>query len=245
MVWIRPLTSTRVASGPSPRSDVEAAPGTPLLNVLDAGDVRLVVDVLPNRPDLLLHLGFAREAGGQATAYLAFELNREPDAVRQRYGMHPLGQNLLLARQRRAGVVAAAHFDDPGTDQTMAEQQPVHAPVHLHQVHPGQQVQQPHRGQTEAERKRWLDDHNSPALLVRPDQVVAWRQRERAPDCAAALRDARSEADASMRRTNTVAASLTETSNQLSASLRAIERGARRQIDLVDLIAELDQRAKK
>jgi hypothetical protein len=29
----------------------------------------------------------------------AFELSREPDEVRQRYGMHPLGQNLLLARR--------------------------------------------------------------------------------------------------------------------------------------------------
>ena len=28
-----------------------------------------------------------------------FELNREPDKVRNRYGMHPLGQNLLLARR--------------------------------------------------------------------------------------------------------------------------------------------------
>lgn len=29
----------------------------------------------------------------------AFELHREPDSVRQKYGMHPLGQNLLLARR--------------------------------------------------------------------------------------------------------------------------------------------------
>jgi hypothetical protein len=29
----------------------------------------------------------------------AFELNREPSQVRERYGMHPLGQNLLLARR--------------------------------------------------------------------------------------------------------------------------------------------------
>jgi hypothetical protein len=34
-----------------------------------------------------------------------FELHREPDAVRHRYGMHPLGQNLLLARRLvEAGV---------------------------------------------------------------------------------------------------------------------------------------------
>ena len=35
----------------------------------------------------------------------AFELNREPLSVRERYGMHPLGQNLLLARRMvEAGV---------------------------------------------------------------------------------------------------------------------------------------------
>lgn len=41
--------------------DTDAAPGTPLLQVLPIGDVRLVLDVLPNRPDLLSHLGVARE----------------------------------------------------------------------------------------------------------------------------------------------------------------------------------------
>ncbi len=41
--------------------DTEAAPGTALLAVLPLGDVRLVLDVLPNRPDLLSHLGVARE----------------------------------------------------------------------------------------------------------------------------------------------------------------------------------------
>ncbi|MEO6738966.1 MAG: DUF1501 domain-containing protein, partial [Chthoniobacteraceae bacterium] len=36
---------------------------------------------------------------------MAFELNREPVSVRERYGMHPLGQNLLLARRMvEAGV---------------------------------------------------------------------------------------------------------------------------------------------
>lgn len=37
----------------------------------------------------------ANGAGGRQ----AFELDREPVAVRERYGMHPLGQNLLLARR--------------------------------------------------------------------------------------------------------------------------------------------------
>lgn len=41
--------------------DTDAPPGTPLLDVLEAGDVQLDLDVLPNRPDLLCHLGVARE----------------------------------------------------------------------------------------------------------------------------------------------------------------------------------------
>jgi phenylalanyl-tRNA synthetase beta chain len=39
----------------------DAASGTPLLDALPIGDTRLVVDVLPNRPDLLSHIGIARE----------------------------------------------------------------------------------------------------------------------------------------------------------------------------------------
>ncbi len=39
----------------------DAATGTPLLDVLALSDTRLVVDVMPNRPDLLSHRGVARE----------------------------------------------------------------------------------------------------------------------------------------------------------------------------------------
>lgn len=39
----------------------DAAPGTPLLEAMQVGDTRLVVDVMPNRPDLLSHVGLARE----------------------------------------------------------------------------------------------------------------------------------------------------------------------------------------
>lgn len=39
------------------------------------------------------------EALTRAEGRQAFELNREPVEVRERYGMHPLGQNLLLARR--------------------------------------------------------------------------------------------------------------------------------------------------
>jgi phenylalanyl-tRNA synthetase beta chain len=41
--------------------DVDAAPGTPFLDAVSVGDTRLVIDVLPNRPDLLSHEGLARE----------------------------------------------------------------------------------------------------------------------------------------------------------------------------------------
>lgn len=41
--------------------DTEAAPGTPFIAAYRAGDTRLVIDVLPNRPDLLAHEGIARE----------------------------------------------------------------------------------------------------------------------------------------------------------------------------------------
>lgn len=40
---------------------LDARPGTRFLDVVSAGDTRLVVDVTPNRPDLLSHLGLARE----------------------------------------------------------------------------------------------------------------------------------------------------------------------------------------
>jgi phenylalanyl-tRNA synthetase beta chain len=41
--------------------DPGAVPGSPILEVLRVGDTRLVLDVLPNRADLLSHLGVARE----------------------------------------------------------------------------------------------------------------------------------------------------------------------------------------
>jgi phenylalanyl-tRNA synthetase beta chain len=41
--------------------DVDVPPGTPLLRALPLGDSKLVIDVGANRPDLLSHLGVARE----------------------------------------------------------------------------------------------------------------------------------------------------------------------------------------
>lgn len=49
--------------------------------------------------------GRAFELTSGSSARQAFDLQREPVAVRDRYGMHPLGQNLLLARRLvEAGV---------------------------------------------------------------------------------------------------------------------------------------------
>lgn len=41
--------------------DTDAPPGTPFIEAVQLGDDRLVVDVTPNRPDLLGHRGIARE----------------------------------------------------------------------------------------------------------------------------------------------------------------------------------------
>ncbi len=41
--------------------DLQVAPGTRFLDAVPAGDTRIVIDVLPNRPDLLSHRGIARE----------------------------------------------------------------------------------------------------------------------------------------------------------------------------------------
>ncbi len=41
--------------------DIDAKPGAKFLDVMPVGDTRFVIDVLPNRPDLLSHEGLARE----------------------------------------------------------------------------------------------------------------------------------------------------------------------------------------
>ena len=49
--------------------------------------------------------GRAIELTSSSQGSLPFELHREPTSIRERYGMHPLGQNLLLARRLvEAGV---------------------------------------------------------------------------------------------------------------------------------------------
>src|SRR6185369_8977692 len=41
--------------------NIDVAPGTPFLEAVPVGDMQLVIDVGANRPDLLSHLGVARE----------------------------------------------------------------------------------------------------------------------------------------------------------------------------------------
>ena len=47
--------------------DIDAAPGTPLPNAIPVRDDRIIIDVTPNRPDLLCHKGVARELAASYT----------------------------------------------------------------------------------------------------------------------------------------------------------------------------------
>ena len=63
--------------------------------------------------------GRAIELTSGSAGRLPFELDREPKAVRDRYGMHPLGQNLLLARrlvEAGVGFVTVNGWTGPAPD---------------------------------------------------------------------------------------------------------------------------------
>ncbi len=62
--------------------DIDVAPGTPLLDALPLGDACYEVDVLPNRPDLLSHLGMSRELAALSgvTLHLPEEVRGLPHA---------------------------------------------------------------------------------------------------------------------------------------------------------------------
>ena len=82
--------------------DVDVPPGTPFLKALPIGDVRLVVDVGANRPDLLSHLGLAREIAAitkkpMALPHLAHGLAPVPRARDRR----ALGSRRVDRRPRR------------------------------------------------------------------------------------------------------------------------------------------------
>jgi phenylalanyl-tRNA synthetase beta chain len=60
---------------------VDVPPGTPFLNAVPVGDTQLVVDVGANRPDLLSHLGIAREIAAATARGLALPQLDGVDAV--------------------------------------------------------------------------------------------------------------------------------------------------------------------
>ena len=88
--------------------DLDAAPGTPLLQAMSIGDARLVVDVTPNRPDLLSHLGVAREVAAATGRPLRSGM---PD-VALSSGASPLPAR--VARSGQAGPIRVTIEDVEG-----------------------------------------------------------------------------------------------------------------------------------
>jgi phenylalanyl-tRNA synthetase beta chain len=86
--------------------DVEVAPGTPLLRAMPLGDTRMVIDVTPNRPDLLSHLGIARELG--AVLHLPVRVPEGPEATRS------VPAPVRAAHEGRAGAVVVRLDDHEG-----------------------------------------------------------------------------------------------------------------------------------
>ncbi len=87
--------------------DTVAAPGTPLLEAWPAGDIRLVIDVTPNRPDLLSHYGIAREIA--ASTGLPLSLARIPrDRTASPNGTTRQGPEALPVRRHGSRAEAAS-----------------------------------------------------------------------------------------------------------------------------------------
>ncbi|MGQ0765515.1 MAG: phenylalanine--tRNA ligase subunit beta [Gemmatimonadota bacterium] len=81
--------------------DTTAAPGTPLLDAIEIGDVVYDVDVLPNRPDLLSHLGMARELSALTGTVL-----RDPLSLPEAEAGADGGERPHVAGAGRAGRAA-------------------------------------------------------------------------------------------------------------------------------------------
>ncbi len=84
--------------------DTDAAPGTPLLDVLPVADARLDLDVLPNRPDLLSHVGVAREVA----AVLGVPMTAHPAEL----ASAALNVAVHSARSSATGAHASVRVDD-------------------------------------------------------------------------------------------------------------------------------------
>jgi len=88
---------------------IDVAPGTPFLAAMPVGDTRLVIDVTPNRPDLLSHLGIAREIAA-ATGVALLTDDGDP-ALRLRAASE--------TREGRVGSVAVRIDDSEGSPRYM------------------------------------------------------------------------------------------------------------------------------
>ena len=84
--------------------ETDVAPGTPLLDVLPIADARLDLDVLPNRPDLLSHVGVAREIA----AVLGVPMSERPAEIA------PAAPNVPVhsASVSAVGASATVRIDD-------------------------------------------------------------------------------------------------------------------------------------
>lgn len=93
--------------------DVDVPPGTPLLDAIAVGDVRLDVDVLPNRPDLLSHEGMAREVSALTGVPM-----RLPPELEGLPGL-PVATPACGATEARSGGVTVRIEDTEGCPQYM------------------------------------------------------------------------------------------------------------------------------
>ncbi|MFL5576123.1 MAG: phenylalanine--tRNA ligase subunit beta [Gemmatimonadaceae bacterium] len=87
---------------------VSAPPGTPFLRALPVGDTRLVLDVLPNRPDLLAHVGVAREIA--AAVGRPLRLPEIPEAAPAGEGAAPPAAGVTAVDVRVDDVAGAPRY---------------------------------------------------------------------------------------------------------------------------------------
>ena len=93
---------------------VDVPPGTRFLDAVPVGDTRLVIDVTPNRPDLLSHLGIAREVAAATGIVLSDQPLRRGDGA-PLPAMAAAVDDFLKLEVETEGVVAGVtvRVDDP------------------------------------------------------------------------------------------------------------------------------------
>ena len=108
--------------------DLDVAPGTPFLEAMAVGDTRIVVDVLPNRPDLLSHLGIAREVSAATGIALDPLAGRGPElssdaaaALRGAAEQGPAAVDALMRQWGPAGPTVTAAVVEPVAAATETE----------------------------------------------------------------------------------------------------------------------------